>query len=96
MTRILKEKLTFNMKNYSSIEDFSDSEEMFWNDRTLFYSQEYGSWYLRDSYHGNWYSIERLYHYLTDLNYFIASDKDITFWLVDDQLEIELLNEEEN
>lgn len=95
MTRTLKEKLTFNLSKYSSVETFVDSDEMFWSDRTLFYSQESGSWYIRDSYHSNWYGIEMRYAYLSDLNYLIESEKEVTFWIVEDNEIIESLNAEE-
>lgn len=93
------EKLTFDMSEYKDIQDFADSDGLFWSDlylRWLDVPELYG-WYIEDSNSGEWYRIEPLYQYTDNFNILITENKTVTFFLVTDAEELaELQAAEEN
>ena len=89
MEKVDKKVLSFDLSKYDNIVEFSEDEDMFWNDLYLHMEDTY---YIYNANQGLWYSIESKYHY-APIQYLIEENKTVEFWLVEDEEYSEELTE---
>lgn len=88
-----EENLTIVGRRFETVEQLSDSDEMFWNDLYLRQSYENGMFYIQDTNGDKWYCIENRFAYCTDLQLLLDRNENIKFYLITDE---EILDEIEN
>lgn len=72
-------------KEFKTVDELVDSDELFWNDLLLTQSNENGMFYILDSNQGKWYEIENRFTYCTDLQLLLDRNENIKFYLITDE-----------
>lgn len=72
-------------KEFKTVDELVDSDELFWNDLLLTQSYENGMFYILDSNQGKWYAIENRFTYCTDLQLLLDRNENIKFYLITDE-----------